>query len=470
MEEAPMKKEMTIIVTLFLAIVTVSDHGGLAASAPLPASQKVWHVYPGGGNPIQTAINSASPGDKIQLHPGTYDEQIVVDTKSLTIQGTGDNTILKPSGAVKPTSVYTYPAGLTYMAGEKVACLVVVKNVAGAGVTIQDLAVDGSRVTTLPDKVEILAGILYGDSSGKIDGVSVNSIKTPGYQVRTYGIDLAAVGAPVSVEVSDCRITDFARNAINANGCGLTVNVHDNTVTGPPSPIGPAQVPNGIVLWADLGGTVTNNTVLRCHYQDAATSYRSVGIMMFDVCRSGVLIEKNEIYDVDDAINPSNDSIIRSNTLHGNGNGVVLEMGAYNNQMVANNVIGNMQGIQINGKLNPNPEGQDPPGHGNYAHFNNIAGNGTGFLSYDDTAIFDAENNWWGSPTGPYDAVSNPGGKGDAVSKYVDYRPWLNNWFISLGDCISTLISQNCSGLTGKNRADCNQAQQSTCHDLFDKK
>jgi hypothetical protein len=323
-------------------------------------------------------------------------------------------------------------------------------------------------VTTLPVGADILAGILYGESAGKIDGVTVKSIRTSGYQTRTYGIDLATVGAPVSVEVSDCRITDFARNGINANGGGLTVNIHDNIVTGP-SAAGSAQVPNGIVLWAELGGTVANNTVLGCHYRDAATSWRSVGIMMFDVCQSGVLIEKNDIYDVDDAINPSNDSIIRYNTLYHDGNGVVLEMGAYNNQVVGNNIIGNEQGIQINGELNPNLYGQDPPGSGNFAHFNNIAGNGTGFVSYDDTAIFDAKNNWWGSPTGPYDALGNPGGKGNAVSKYVDYKPWLYSWFTGLGDCISTLINQNCSGLTGKNRADCNQAQQSACHDWFDK-
>jgi len=45
----------------------------------------------------------------------------------------------------------------------------------------------------------------------------------------------------------------------------------------------------------------------------------------------------------------------------------------------------------------------------------------------------DAENNWWGDVTGPYDNktlskgvpnYNNPGGLGNAVSSYVDYRPW----------------------------------------------
>ncbi len=39
------------------------------------------------------------------------------------------------------------------------------------------------------------------------------------------------------------------------------------------------------------------------------------------------------------------------------------------------------------------------------------------------TAI--AENNWWGSTTGPTNAA-NPGGTGDVASSYVDFNNWLN--------------------------------------------
>ena len=46
----------------------------------------------------------------------------------------------------------------------------------------------------------------------------------------------------------------------------------------------------------------------------------------------------------------------------------------------------------------------------------NLAG-GPGFV--------DAEWNWWGDASGPYNPWTNPGGKGDIVSNYVDYDPWL---------------------------------------------
>jgi hypothetical protein len=39
--------------------------------------------------------------------------------------------------------------------------------------------------------------------------------------------------------------------------------------------------------------------------------------------------------------------------------------------------------------------------------------------------------------------------------------------FSSVGECISTLIEANCSGLTGRQRAQCNQEQQNVCFDLF---
>lgn len=39
--------------------------------------------------------------------------------------------------------------------------------------------------------------------------------------------------------------------------------------------------------------------------------------------------------------------------------------------------------------------------------------------------------------------------------------------FESVGECVSTLIGENCAGLTGRGRAQCNHDQQMTCFDLF---
>jgi len=365
---------------------------------------------------IQDAVDIASNGDTINVAAGTYDEQIVIDGKSLTLQGAGDTTIIQPSAPGKLTSIYTYPAGMTYYSGVTIAGIIIAKNVGVTGVTIKNLKVDGASVTSLPTGAARLAGILYGECAGMIQNVAVTTIKTTGYADRTYGIDVSRAGSAVSVELSGNRITDFSRNGIMANGPGLTVNIHDNIITGPGT-IGPANVPNGIVLMAQIGGTVIHNTIHSCHY-NVPLSYRSVGIMMFDVCQAGVVIDNNEVYDVDDAINTCNECIIRNNNLHNNGFGVVLEWGANNNQIVNNIITGNTNGIQLNGALNPNPQGTDPPGLGNFAHGNYIAGNTMGVVSYDNTQIFDASGNWWGTNT--------PAGVAAVISGAVDYTPWLD--------------------------------------------
>jgi hypothetical protein len=40
------------------------------------------------------------------------------------------------------------------------------------------------------------------------------------------------------------------------------------------------------------------------------------------------------------------------------------------------------------------------------------------------TEVFNAENNWWGSASGPYHSTLNPSGTGDKVSDNVDFTPW----------------------------------------------
>ena len=47
-----------------------------------------------------------------------------------------------------------------------------------------------------------------------------------------------------------------------------------------------------------------------------------------------------------------------------------------------------------------------------------------GLLQENINVTVDAEDNYWGDASGPRH-VSNPGAKGDFVSDYVDFNPWL---------------------------------------------
>ena len=54
----------------------------------------------------------------------------------------------------------------------------------------------------------------------------------------------------------------------------------------------------------------------------------------------------------------------------------------------------------------------------------------------------------------------------DVVSAFKNKK--LND-FDTTGECISTLIDDNCKGLKGKYRAECNHTQQNRCFTLFGK-
>jgi len=58
-------------------------------------------------------------------------------------------------------------------------------------------------------------------------------------------------------------------------------------------------------------------------------------------------------------------------------------------------------------------------------HFNNIMGNSLYGVLNAGVGIVNATYNWWGSASGPYHPIANPGGTGNPVSNNVDFTPWL---------------------------------------------
>ena len=63
-------------------------------------------------------------------------------------------------------------------------------------------------------------------------------------------------------------------------------------------------------------------------------------------------------------------------------------------------------------------------------HYNNIFMNRKGFYVSKLAYYVDATKNWWGDESGPFDPSPlppdyNPRGRGDKVTDWVKYRPWL---------------------------------------------
>jgi len=142
----------------------------------------------------------AQAGDIINVAAGTYDEQVVIDGKNLTLQGAGVTTIIRPSSPTKLTVFHTYATGvLPGWVETQMASIVLVKN--SSATILKNFWVDGVNVTSLPTGSNRLAGVLYGEATGTIDNLTITSIKTTGYTVRSYGIDLSAVSGSHNVEV-----------------------------------------------------------------------------------------------------------------------------------------------------------------------------------------------------------------------------------------------------------------------------
>lgn len=238
---------------------------------------------------IQAAINAADEGDTINVAPGMYDEQVVID-KSLTLQGAGDTTIIKPSSADKLTQVFD---GLFWygVPDKKNVAGIIVANVAdGRSVTIKDLKVDESFVTTKPTGADYLAGIFYRETGGTVDTVTVAGTGAWSSIDRAYGMYLSAGTNTVTVEVKNSTITNFDKNGIEAMGNKLTANIHHNTITGRGSISDEAQ--NGVNIGRNAIATVNYNAISNLAYEPK-TSYATGILAWHYVSPTGVSFTAN---------------------------------------------------------------------------------------------------------------------------------------------------------------------------------
>ncbi|MEV8100171.1 right-handed parallel beta-helix repeat-containing protein [Kitasatospora sp. NPDC085879] len=90
------------------------------------------------GQSIQQAVDAASPGDTVQLLPGTYHGSVRITTAGLTLRGAGPNSVITPGDAADGTAGDAICAA----AGHGVCVVGTDQNPLG-GITIEALAVAG---------------------------------------------------------------------------------------------------------------------------------------------------------------------------------------------------------------------------------------------------------------------------------------------------------------------------------------
>ena len=206
---------------------------------------------------IKNAVDQASSGDIVNIAAGTYDEQVLIK-RSLTLQGAGATTIIKPSSKDRLTIKGNGWYGDGY--NKDVRDIIVANTTAGSNVIVKSLKVDGASVTSKPVTADFLAGIFYNKTGGTIDTVTVTNIRidtsTPG-----YGIYISNSSDPTTVEIKSSTITNYGRTGIDSHGPKLTVNIHDNTLTGrgPLPSVDETQI--GLAVQDGATGTLERNII-----------------------------------------------------------------------------------------------------------------------------------------------------------------------------------------------------------------
>ncbi len=219
-------KKVVVLSALVLAVAFLISQETKAATLTVgnPTSFTCPHTF----TTIQSAVTAASPGDTIQVCPGTYDEQVNVTTQDLTIDGAGaGSTIIKPSIVV--------PNSSSLFSGSPIYAIVLIDGV--KGVTVEDLTVDGADAAA-PLACNTYVGIFYRAASGTISHARVTNIFFPAWRgCQGYlGIFVQSgnggPGLNSDVMIDHNTVDNYGKNGITANEAGTSVTVTNNTVTG----------------------------------------------------------------------------------------------------------------------------------------------------------------------------------------------------------------------------------------------
>jgi len=433
---------------------------------------------------IQEAVNAAGPNFTVIVFDGIYDEQVIVN-KSLTIQGMGNNTIIKPSSAAKLTQVFD---GLFWYGTpntKQIAGIIVANVPDGSNVTIKNLKVDESSVTTKPAGADYLAGIFYRETGGTIEAVNIVGTGAWSGSDRAYGIYLSAATNTVSVRISGSTISNYDKNGIEAMGNKLTFSISNNVLIGRGSTLLGDEVQNGITAGRSSVGTVNNNMISNLVYQPE--TWWAAGILFVDSngsadgnnvtdCQIGVIFQDGNGSARDNIVNGGTVGLIglwaqytkggawtasfSNNTVSGVRDSSGYENGAIGAQSwsesasiavtISNNrLIGSLtdaDGIFIGDVPAGSPAGNITVAVINNTisdweygvrfessvlvassrvNFNNINGSQLYGIFNNCSDTLDASYNWWGDETGPYHSTLNPSGSGNNASDDVEFKPWL---------------------------------------------
>lgn len=350
---------------------------------------------------IQHAIDTVLPRSIINVATGTYTEDLIVPAGK-------DNLELKPDtgAAVTIKGVQQSAAAEWPLARPNIELL-------GNGTKIHGFTIEGPN----PASGYYSSGIVIGGNDIEI------------YD-NTFNVPTAATFAEVSQAIQTYR---DGNNPTGGDVSGL--NIHENTFTGLGTEAAgyEAIFINHTSADPDPTGTVTiqGNTfqgdILRAITTERSKTTISGNSIITDLApgssvgnaRNGILVMDFDAR-AQDTVTVTGNTVKGSAPGNGFGQGIRIGHGGgtqplTNISVTQNTVQMNDKGIQVRASAG-----------GVVVNDNSISGNTVYGVENTDTAnTLDAEYNWWGDASGPYNVTTNPTGTGDPVSDYVDYTPWL---------------------------------------------
>ncbi len=207
------------------------------------------------------------------------------------------------------------------------------------------------------------------------------------------------------IYIEDSDHNTLSNNTCSNNGYGIYLRDSDsNTLTNNTCSNNNAQ---GIYLYRSDSNTFTNNTCENNGSNGIYLSHSKKNTLTNNNCSN------NSEYGI--YLWYSKNNILTNNTCSNNGYGIYLR-DSDSNTLTNNTISGNIEGIRL-----------ERSSEGNVAHYNNIYNNTEYGINAAENngCTISATNNWWDDPSGPYHPVNNSEGKGDTVTDYVIFNPWL---------------------------------------------
>ena len=273
-----MKKSILALLLAVLMVASLLPAAAMADGTPLTVGENETYTT------IGAAVAAASSGDTIYIKNGTYAETVTINDKALTLKGESQNGV---------TIQFVYESRNQTATFNGTQCYPIVSS--NSNLTLQDLTIAGPTA-----RHHGIGGVL-ATAGLTMSNVTVKDIRCTADNAEVCGVQYGRgimVDGSGDVSITNCKVIDFQKNAIDVNTTGKVV-INNNIIEGVGSQAIIAQ--NGIV--ARKGDvTITNNEISGLSYTaDNEWKYGSVGVYPLEGV-TALTITGNDIDSVDSAL------------------------------------------------------------------------------------------------------------------------------------------------------------------------